>query len=414
MKRRGPFNCDVIIFALAGRLKGFYAAGQLHAFVPEPPVATLLGELAEVRGRILVVTDAGREETPSSPGKRVKYVHVPKSARGGVGAAAGILQRERLRHPRCLLLDASAPYVEWATLKRLIDKIERADVATLGAGVAVALGPRARDAFTRGAAAAPDLAAWVDRLRAEAGWRIESVPPRDPGEALLGDAAQIHAALAARRLARAIRLVESGLRLRDPASFDLRGRLRFGRNVTIDAHAMILGDVVLGDDVAVGPHCILEDARVGAGTTVKEFTTITGSAVGRRCRVGPFARIRPGCALGPECHIGNYVEMKTATLRAGCKINHHSFIGDASLGRDVIIGAGSITCNYDGARVQRTTIGDGAFVGSGVMLIAPIAVGRGAFVAAGSAVSKAAPARSLTIARAKQVSLAGWKKKTSH
>jgi bifunctional UDP-N-acetylglucosamine pyrophosphorylase/glucosamine-1-phosphate N-acetyltransferase len=210
----------------------------------------------------------------------------------------------------------------------------------------------------------------------------------------------------------ALQLVGAGLGLRDPGRIDLRGQLTFGRNVFIDVGVMIIGDVILEDGVNVGSNCILENCRIRAGSMIKDFSMVSGATVGAGCRIGPYARIRPDSILGRGCHIGNFVEIKKTTMGRGCKINHHSFIGDAALGNEVIIGAGSMTCNHDGSKVNRTRIHDGAYIGSGVMLVAPVTVGRKAFVGAGSTIVATAPANSLTLGRARQISIKGWVKKS--
>jgi bifunctional UDP-N-acetylglucosamine pyrophosphorylase/glucosamine-1-phosphate N-acetyltransferase len=222
---------------------------------------------------------------------------------------------------------------------------------------------------------------------------------------------QAYKAAKDRQLNTLLRLANKGLVLKDPDRLDLRGNLSFGRGVCIDTNVIIIGEVRLGDGVAIGANCILEDVEIMAESVIKEFTTVSGSTVGMNCRVGPYARIRPSSFLGKHCQIGNFVEVKNTKMASNCKINHHSFIGDAKIGRNVIIGAGSITCNFDGTKTNLTVIDDNAFVGSGVMLVAPLSVGKNAFIGAGSTVVKEVPANSLTLGRAKQVSIKGWKKK---
>ena len=209
-------------------------------------------------------------------------------------------------------------------------------------------------------------------------------------------------------------LMEAGVRLADPARFDLRGTLHCGSDVEIDVNCVFEGEVVLGDGVRIGANCVMRNARIDAGAVIHPYTHIDGDAagvhVGPGALVGPFARLRPGADLGPEVHIGNFVEVKNATLARGAKANHLAYLGDATVGERVNVGAGSITANYDGANKHRTVIGADAHVGSNCVLVAPVTVGEGATIGGGSTIAKDAPPGQLTVARAKQVSLPGWKR----
>ena len=212
----------------------------------------------------------------------------------------------------------------------------------------------------------------------------------------------------------AVVLMEAGVRLADPARFDLRGELVCGTDVEIDVNAVFEGRVELGDAVRIGANCVIRNAAIGAGAVIHPFTHIDGDALGVRVGagslIGPFARLRPGAVLAEEVHIGNFVEVKNSTLAKGAKANHLAYLGDASVGERVNFGAGSITANYDGANKHRTVIGADVHVGSNCVLIAPITIGDGATIGGGSAIAKSAPAGQLTVARGKQVSLAGWKR----
>ena len=208
----------------------------------------------------------------------------------------------------------------------------------------------------------------------------------------------------------ALLLMEQGVTLADPARIDLRGRLECGRDVTIDVNCVFEGRVALGDGVEVGAHCVLRDASVGAGTRIASFSHIEGAEIGPGCIVGPYARLRPGTRLGEDVHIGNFVEVKNSRIADHSKANHLSYVGDASVGKNVNIGAGTITCNYDGASKHRTVIEDDAFIGSGTQLVAPVTVGCGATLGAGTTLTTDAPAGQLTVSRARQVSIAGWKR----
>ncbi len=203
-------------------------------------------------------------------------------------------------------------------------------------------------------------------------------------------------------------LLESGVTLVDPARVDIRGRLVCGRDVHIDINTVFSGDVELGDDVEVGPNTIIRDSVIGAGTRVLPNSLIEEATVGKACEIGPFARLRPGAELAESAKVGNFVEIKKSRVGKGSKVNHLTYIGDATIGDKVNVGAGTITCNYDGANKHRTIIGDGAFIGSGVELVAPVEIGAGATIGAGSTISKAAPAERLTLERARQVTIEGW------
>jgi bifunctional UDP-N-acetylglucosamine pyrophosphorylase/glucosamine-1-phosphate N-acetyltransferase len=215
-----------------------------------------------------------------------------------------------------------------------------------------------------------------------------------------------------RRQARA--LMEQGVRLADPARFDLRGTLRCGQDVAIDVNCVFEGEVELGDDVRIGANCVIANARIGAGAVIHPFTHIDGEQagvqVGAGALIGPFARLRPGAKLGEEVHIGNFVEVKNSTLARGAKANHLAYLGDAQVGERVNYGAGSITANYDGANKHRTVIEDDVHVGSNCVLVAPVTVGKGGTVGAGSVVNKSTAPQALTVARARQASIPGWER----
>ncbi len=203
-------------------------------------------------------------------------------------------------------------------------------------------------------------------------------------------------------------LLEAGVRLADPARFDLRGTLGAGQDVEIDVGCVFEGTVTLGDDVRIGAHCVLRDAVIGNGTVIHPFSHIEGAKVGAGALIGPYARLRPGADLGDEVHIGNFVEVKNSSLAKGAKANHLAYLGDATVGERVNYGAGSITANYDGAYKHRTVIGDDVHIGSNCVLIAPVTIGEGGTVGGGSTISKSTPAGQLTVARGKQVSIPGW------
>ncbi|MBE7426129.1 MAG: bifunctional UDP-N-acetylglucosamine diphosphorylase/glucosamine-1-phosphate N-acetyltransferase GlmU [Burkholderiaceae bacterium] len=203
-------------------------------------------------------------------------------------------------------------------------------------------------------------------------------------------------------------LMAAGVRLADPARIDVRGELLCGSDVEIDVNCVFEGRVAIGDGAKIGAHCVIRDTTIGAGAQVLPFCHFTDAAIGEAAQVGPFARLRPGAQLGPEVHIGNFVEVKNSTLARGAKANHLAYLGDSTVGERVNYGAGSITANYDGAAKHRTVLGADVHVGSNCVLVAPVTVGDGATIGAGSVISKAAPAGQLTVARARQTTIGNW------
>ena len=205
-------------------------------------------------------------------------------------------------------------------------------------------------------------------------------------------------------------LLAAGVTLADPARIDVRGKLECGRDVAIDVNCVFEGEVVLGDRVSLGANCVLRNVRVDAGTRIEPFCHLEEADIGRNCRIGPYARLRPGAQLAEDVHIGNFVEVKASTIGAGSKANHLAYIGDTEVGRNVNVGAGTITCNYDGANKHRTVIEDDVFIGSDTQLVAPVRVGRGATLGAGTTLTEDAPPGELTISRARQLTIPGWQR----
>ena len=203
-------------------------------------------------------------------------------------------------------------------------------------------------------------------------------------------------------------LTDAGVTVIDPARLDVRGQLICGRDVEIDINCVFEGRVELGDGVRIGPNCVIKNATLGAGTKVAAFSQIEDTVMGEACVIGPYARTRPGTVLGADVHLGNFVEVKNSNISDHSKANHLAYVGDADIGKRVNVGAGTITCNYDGANKFRTIIEDDVFIGSDTQLVAPVRVGRGATLGAGTTLSKDAPPEQLTVSRAKQVSVEGW------
>ena len=288
--------------------------------------------------------------------------------------------------------------------------------------------PKTSSAFSNRSCAAARLGEWLGRLSNDNaqkeyyltdivgmavadGLPIHTANPKHAWE-VLGVNSKVQLAELERVAQRnaAEQLMEGGVRLADPARFDVRGELVCGRDVFIDVNCVFEGKVVLDEAVEVGPNCVLRNARIGAGTKPAAFTHIEDAVVGPGGRIGPFARLRPGAELAEDVHVGNFVEIKKSTIAAHSKANHLAYIGDATIGSRVNVGAGTITCNYDGANKFQTIIEDDVFIGSDTQLVAPVRVGRGATLGAGTTLTKDAPPDTLTVSRAKQLSIPGWKR----
>ena len=234
----------------------------------------------------------------------------------------------------------------------------------------------------------------------------------DSQEEVMGinDKKQLAEAERALQLKRVAALMEVGVGFADPARVDIRGTLKCGKDVFIDVNAIFEGDVVLGDNVTIESNNLIRNSRLGSGTLVHSNCHMEGATTGSNCEIGPFARLRPGAELANKVKVGNFVEIKKSTVADGSKVNHLTYIGDTDIGKGVNVGAGTITCNYDGVNKHRTQIGDGAFIGSGVELVAPVKVGKGATIGAGATLTRNAPDNELTIERSKQKTIRGWKK----
>jgi len=212
------------------------------------------------------------------------------------------------------------------------------------------------------------------------------------------------------QMTQARQLLDAGVTLADPARIDVRGELTCGRDVSIDVNCIFEGRVVLGDGVKIGAQCIVRESEIGAGTQLLPFTMVDQAKIGANARIGPYARIRPDSTIGDEAHVGNFVEVKASTIGQGSKANHLAYVGDSTVGRDVNIGAGTITCNYDGANKHRTVIEDGVHIGSDVQLVAPVTVGKGATIGAGATITKDVPPGGLTLTQKTQVTRPEWKR----
>jgi bifunctional UDP-N-acetylglucosamine pyrophosphorylase / glucosamine-1-phosphate N-acetyltransferase len=250
-------------------------------------------------------------------------------------------------------------------------------------------------------------------MAAKVGKPAIAVRVSDPSEALgANDAWQLADLERRYQRLRARQLCDQGVRIVDPERLDVRGTIQAGRDVEIDANVILEGEVILGDNVRIGPFCRIRNTRLASGTVVHAHCDIDGAIVAEGCVVGPYARLRPGTELDAGAHIGNFVETKKTRIGRGSKANHLSYLGDAEIGAGVNVGAGTITCNYDGINKFITRIGDGAFIGSNTALVAPVTVGEQATIGAGSVITRNAPAGELTVSRSSQKTIPGWKRPT--
>ncbi|MEZ8736935.1 MULTISPECIES: bifunctional UDP-N-acetylglucosamine diphosphorylase/glucosamine-1-phosphate N-acetyltransferase GlmU [unclassified Vibrio] len=245
------------------------------------------------------------------------------------------------------------------------------------------------------------------------GRAVEAVHPVSPIEVEgVNDRSQLARLERAYQATQADKLLKQGVMLRDPSRFDLRGDLQCGMDVEIDTNVIIEGSVSIGDNVVIGTGCVLKDCEIDDNTIVRPYSVIEGATVGEDCTVGPFTRLRPGADMRNNSHVGNFVEVKNTRLGEGSKANHLTYLGDAEIGQRVNVGAGAITCNYDGANKFKTIIGDDVFVGSDSQLIAPVTIGNGATVGAGSTVTRDVLENELVISRAKERKIADWQRPT--
>ena len=243
----------------------------------------------------------------------------------------------------------------------------------------------------------------------QAGSRVDAQRTAKPSEVLgVNDKIQLAQVEAFYRRERAEELMLAGATLADPARIDIRGDVEVGRDVFIDINAVLIGRVKLAAGVKVGPNCVIGNSQIGSGTEIFANSIIDHAVVAENCRIGPFARVRPDTVLHRDVHIGNFVEVKSSEIGAGSKANHLAYLGDSTVGSGVNVGAGSITCNYDGQNKWPTLIEDRVFIGSGSMLVAPVRIGAGATIGAGSTITQSAPDGELTLTRASQTTIAGW------
>lgn len=448
-----PLN--VVVLA-AGQGKRMHSAlpKVLHRLAGRPLLEHVL-DTARALGpeRIFVVHGHGGEQVKAAfANAKVDWVEQPEQ----LGTGHAVLQALPRISPgtEVLVVNGDVPLVRAETLRRLADAargalailtIELADPARYGRVLRDPSGRVARIVEAKDASAeelgigeiftgflaapAERLGAWLRKIgnrNAQNEYYLTDVVGLAVAEAVnvasvrVSDEIEVAGVNSRHELAalerawqrrQADRLLEDGVAIADPARFDVRGSLECGRDVEIDVNCVFEGAVRLGDRVRIGPNCVLRDVSLAEGTEVLAFSLLEHAQVGARCRIGPYARLRPGAQLAEDVHIGNFVEIKASRLGAGSKANHLAYVGDAEVGRHVNIGAGTITCNYDGVAKHRTVIEDDCFIGSDATLVAPLTLAKGSYIGAGSTISKSTPPGQLTVARARQVTVPSWKPK---
>ncbi len=460
----GDMELNVVIMA-AGKGTRMRSARPkvLHRLAGRSLLQHVLDAVAALGAeRTVVVTGHGAarvEQAAAGPGRSFVRQEPQLGTGHALQQAAPLLGDDGTT----LVLNGDVPLIETETLRRLLTASAGARLALLtvqlaeprgygrivrtggspagGAGIAAIVeekdaspAQRALAEVYTGAMAAPTraLKRWLAALRNDNaageyyltdvvamavadGMAVTGVVAGSETEVLGVNSAEQLAALERRhQAATAGRLMADGVRLADPARFDVRGQLVCGSDVEIDVGCVFEGRVELGDSVTVGAYCVLRNARVESGATLRPYSHVDGEAlgatIGTGAIVGPFARLRGGAVLGADVHVGNFVEIKNSVLGAGAKANHLAYVGDADIGERVNVGAGVITANYDGANKHRTVVGADAHIGSNAVLVAPVAVGAGATIGAGSTIGRDAPAGQLTVARARQATLSGWKR----
>jgi bifunctional UDP-N-acetylglucosamine pyrophosphorylase/glucosamine-1-phosphate N-acetyltransferase len=323
------------------------------------------------------------------------------TARVADPAGLGRIVRDAGGAVRAIVEDRDASSVE-----RGIDEIYTGALAA-----PTALLRRFADALTNDNAQREFYLTDVVAMAVREGVAVEAHVAADERDVLgVNDRAQLAAIERIVQTRTAVALMKAGTSLADPARIDVRGALTCGRDVRIDVGCVFEGTVDLADDVTIGAYCVLKNVTVGAGTEIAAYSHLDDAAIGVRCRVGPYARLRPGTTLAEDVHIGNFVEVKASSVARGSKANHLAYVGDSTVGAHVNVGAGAIVANYDGVNKHRTIIGDGASIGSNCVLVAPVKVGKGATIGAGSTITGDAPDEELTLARARQVTVPGWKR----
>ena len=446
---------DVVVLA-AGQGKRMHSAMPkvLHRLAGRPLVSHVLSAVRELSPRAIAVVVGHEAESVEREIRAPDVIFVRQDPPRGTGDATRLALDALPSDGVTLVGLGDVPLVPAEALASVAELAQTSGVALLTARVAnpfglgrivrddnghvraiveerdAAAAQRQIDEINTGFIAAPTalLKRWVARLtphNAQEEYYLtdviamavaEGVPVSahvvtDEASVLgINDRAQLAALERIVQRRKATALMLAGTSIVDPERIDIRGDLVCGRDVTIDVGCIFEGSVRLDDGASIGPYCVLRDVVVGAQTRIEAYSHFDSASIGRNCRIGPFARLRPGTNLAEDVHIGNFVEVKASTLGAGSKANHLAYVGDATFGSRVNYGAGSITANYDGANKHRSVLGDDVHVGSNCVLVAPITIGDGATIGGGSTIVHEAPAGQLTVARAKQVSIARWQR----
>ncbi|HEY4636846.1 MAG TPA: bifunctional UDP-N-acetylglucosamine diphosphorylase/glucosamine-1-phosphate N-acetyltransferase GlmU [Burkholderiales bacterium] len=443
-----------VIVLAAGQGKRMHSAlpKVLHPLAGRPLLAHVLeaARALDPAQVIVVHGHGGADVRAAFAGADVSWVE--QSQQLGTGHALAQALPHVARGAQVLVLNGDVPLVRTETLRRLVETAPRGlAICTSDLTDPAGYGRVVRDAKKRvlrivehkdasarelrirewyaGFLAAPAarLAAWLAKVKPANAQKeiyltavialavkdrvdVKTVKAEEPWE-VAGVNSRHELALLERAYqnAQAKVLLEAGVALADLWRVDVRGELDCGRDVAIDVNCVFEGRVKLGDRVRVGPNCVLRNVTVDADTEILAYSLLDAASIGKRCRIGPFSRMRPGVILGDEVHVGNFVELKASRIGTGSKANHLSYIGDSDVGARVNVGAGTITCNYDGAAKHRTVIEDDCFIGSDATLVAPVTIAKGSYIGAGSTISKNTPPGQLTVARAKQMSLPNWK-----
>lgn len=424
----------------------------LHPLGGQPMIEHVVRTAGSVAERCVVVVSPGADQVRETLAPH-GIAFAEQAEQRGTGHAVRMAADALAGAERVVVLYGDVPLLEAATLERLL-----AEVPTDALGIVTALMPdptglgrmvrdeagrvlriveerdasaaeRAINEINSGIYVLPGarIGDWLTRLSADNaqqefyltdvvefavadGVAVHTVTASSPDEvAGVNDRIQLARLERVLQRRRAENLMRGGVTIHDPDRFDLRGTLEAGRDCEIDVGCVFTGAVRLGEGVRIGAHCVVSDAEIEDGAVIEPFTRIQGARVGAEASVGPFARLREGTVLGARTKIGNFVETKKTTLGEGSKANHLAYLGDATIGRDCNVGAGTITCNYDGVAKHPTKMGDGVFVGSNSTLVAPLDLGAGAYVGAGSTVTKAVPDETLAVGRARQRNIEGWR-----
>ena len=452
----GSLNMDKLNIVILAAGKGTRMHSDkpkvLHGLAGKPLLQHVLDTATELApGRISVVYGHGGEAVPQAMAQYGARF-VLQEPQLGTGHAVQQAMPHLAHGGQTVVLYGDVPLLQLATLRKMLAQPEALALLTVELENPTGYGRIVRDAAGRvccvveekdaspeqrkirevntGMMVAPThlLSGWLEKLQnnnaqgeyyltdivamaVKQGTPVETIQPTHAWEVEgINSKKQLATLERIWQQVQAGRLLEQGVTLADPARLDIRGKLVCGRDVEIDVGCVFEGEVHLGSNVRVGAYVVIRDSRIASATDIAAYSHIDQAEIGSGCHIGPYARIRPGSKLHNDVHIGNFVEVKNSEIAAHSKANHLSYIGDSSVGSRVNVGAGTITCNYDGANKHRTIIEDDVFIGSDTQLVAPVTVKRGATIGAGSTITRDAPEGELTLSRSKQVSVAGWKR----